>query len=91
MYLIQIWIQFSIHYRYLVIVHIEINGQLLPGSLRKQDLDLPANASVREAALFLQINIEEIGLITVDGVQSEMEDKLPPGSRLCFFPYLSGG
>ena len=74
-----------------MIVHVELNGQLLPGSLRKQEIDLPANASVREAALFLQININEIGLVTINGVQSELEDTLPPGSRLCFFPYLSGG
>ncbi len=74
-----------------MIVHVELNGQLLPGSLRKQDLKLPADASVREAAVVLKLNTEEIGLVTIDGVQSEMEDKLPPGSRLCFFPYLSGG
>jgi len=74
-----------------VIVHVELNGQLLPGSLRKQEIEIPATSSVREAALFLQLNINEIGLVTINGVQSEMEDALPPGSRLCFFPYLSGG
>ena len=74
-----------------MIVHVELNGQLLPGSLRKQEIEIPANASIREAALFLQLNLDEIGLVTINGVQSEMEDPLPPGSRLCFFPYLSGG
>jgi hypothetical protein len=74
-----------------VIVHLELNGQLLPGTLRKQDLELPANASARDAAIFLKLNINEIGLVTINGVQSEMEDKLLPGSHLCFFPYLSGG
>ena len=74
-----------------MIVHVELNGQLLPGSLRKQEIEIPANASIREVALFLQLNLDEIGLVTINGVQSEMEDPLPPGSRLCFFPYLSGG
>jgi hypothetical protein len=46
---------------------------------------------VHELANMLGLKPEEIGLITIDGVQSEMEDFVHPGSRLCFFPYLSGG
>jgi preprotein translocase subunit SecB len=54
-------------------------------------LNLPLNATVQEAAALLGLNIEEIGLITIDGIQSEMLDVLHPDCRLCFFPYLSGG
>jgi hypothetical protein len=37
------------------------------------------------------LNPEQVGLITINGVQSELQDALPPDCRLCFFPYLSGG
>jgi hypothetical protein len=47
--------------------------------------------TVKKAATLLELNPEEIGLITIDGVQSEMQDPLPQDCRLCFFPYLSGG
>jgi hypothetical protein len=47
--------------------------------------------TVQDAAALLGLNPEEIGLITINGVQSEMEDPLSPDCRLCFFPYLSGG
>jgi hypothetical protein len=30
-------------------------------------------------------------LISIDGVQSELEDIVQPDSRLCFFPYITGG
>jgi hypothetical protein len=46
---------------------------------------------VREVADLLELNPEEVGLITIDGVQSEMEDYVEPGCRLCFFPYMTGG
>jgi hypothetical protein len=46
---------------------------------------------VREVANTIGLKPEEVGLITIDGVQSEMEDSVEPGCRLCFFPYMSGG
>jgi len=46
---------------------------------------------IQDAASLLGLNPEEIGLITVNGVQSELEDLLPSECRLCFFPYVSGG
>jgi hypothetical protein len=46
---------------------------------------------VQDAADLLGLNSDEIGIITIDGVQSEMQDALTPNCRLCFFPYLSGG
>jgi len=48
-------------------------------------------ATVQDAAELLGLNSEEIGLVTIDGVQSEMQVPLTPDCRLCFFPYLSGG
>jgi hypothetical protein len=72
-------------------ISIELFGQLSPHSPRRQDLDLVYQATVQDAAVLLGINSEEIGLIIIDGIQSEMQDTLSPGCRLCFFPYLSGG
>jgi len=72
-------------------ISIELFGQLAPLSPRRQTLDLASHAMVAEAARVLGLNPEEIGIITIDGVQSEMEDALEPDCRLCFFPYLSGG
>jgi hypothetical protein len=69
----------------------EIFGQLSSPSPRRQILDLTPMATVQDAADLLGLNPEEIGIITIDGVQSELQDSLPPECRLCFFPYLSGG
>jgi hypothetical protein len=72
-------------------ISVELFGQLLPDSPRRQNLTLPPKATVREAAALLGLKIEEIGLITIDGIQSEISDALYPDCRLCFFSYLSGG
>jgi hypothetical protein len=81
----------SIRYECRVNISIELFGQLSPNSPRRQNLDLPPLATVQVAAALLELNLEEIGMITIDGVQSEMLDALTPNCRLCFFPYLSGG
>jgi hypothetical protein len=70
---------------------VELNGQLSPSSPRRQALNWAPQMTVQDAAALLGLNPEEIGLITINGVQSEMEDPLSPDCRLCFFPYLSGG
>lgn len=46
---------------------------------------------VLEIANILGLNPDEVGLITIDGVQSEMDDSVESGCRLCFFPYMTGG
>jgi hypothetical protein len=70
---------------------VELFGQLSPLSPRRQTLDLAENATVQDAAVLLGLNLEEIGLVTINGVQSELQDALLPDCRLCFFTYLSGG
>lgn len=72
-------------------IEIELFGQLLPRAQRRQTLETKRSKSVQEVANILGLKAEEIGLITIDGVQSEMEDTVEPGCRLCFFPYMSGG
>ena len=85
------WTVSSTPYRWHVKISVELFGQLSPPSPRRQILDLANHATVQEAAENLGLNPEEIGIITINGVQSELEDALESDCRLCFFPYLSGG
>ncbi|MGE5123082.1 MAG: MoaD/ThiS family protein [Acidobacteriaceae bacterium] len=72
-------------------ISVELFGQLSLASPRRQILDLVDGATVQDAALKLGLNTEEVGIITINGVQSDMQDPLTPECRLCFFPYISGG
>ena len=72
-------------------ISVELFGQLSPSSPRRQILDLAPTATVQEAAALLGLNSDDIGLISINGIQSELQDSLSPDCRLCFFPYLSGG
>jgi hypothetical protein len=73
------------------VIEIELFGQLLPGAPRRQTLTLERPMTVEEVAVSLGLRLDEIGLISINGVQSELEDSVPPGCRLCFFPPMSGG
>ena len=72
-------------------IDVEIFGQLAPGVQRRQTLELESATSVEEVAALLGVNPEEVGMITIDGVQSWMQDAVPLKCRLCFFPPMSGG
>ena len=85
------WIRFLRLYRSPLKISIELFGQLSPLSPRQQTLDLANQATVQDAATRLGLIVDDIGLITINGVQSEMQDLLKAECRLCFFPYISGG
>ena len=70
---------------------IELFGQLAPGVPRRQTLLLERPMTVKEVAILLGVEPDRVGLVAINGVQSEMEDPVPPGGRLCFFPPMSGG
>ena len=70
---------------------VELFGQLLPGAPRRQTLFLERPTTVRDVVSRLGLDPDEIGLIVVNSVQSEIEDPVPPDCRLCFFPPMSGG
>ena len=72
-------------------IEVEIFGQLLPLTERRQLMGTKHPVLVREVANMLGLKAEEVGLITIDGVQSDMEDLVEPGCRLCFFPHMTGG
>jgi len=74
-----------------VAVDIEVFGQLLPKQPRRRTIEIQKPMTVRDLARTIGLSITEIGLITIDGVQSELDDSVQPNSRLCFFPYISGG
>jgi len=74
-----------------VAVDVELFGQLSPGVQRRQTLSLERPATVYEVTILLGLDPQEVGLIVINGVQSEMQDPVPPDCRLCFFPYMSGG
>jgi hypothetical protein len=72
-------------------LEIEIFGGLVPKHQRRQTLEAEGPMLIRDVMNKLEIKEVEVGLITVDGVQSELDEFVRPGSRLCFFPYMSGG
>jgi molybdopterin converting factor small subunit len=54
-------------------------------------LNLEGPLTVQDVTALLGLDPAEVGLIVINGVQSEMEDRVPPDCRLCFFPPVSGG
>ena len=72
-------------------VDIEIFGQLLLNHPRRRSMDIHGPTTARDLARAVGLDLDEIGLVTIDGVQSGLEDPVRPDSRLCFFPYVSGG
>lgn len=72
-------------------VDIEIFGQLVHNQARRRSVEIQNPATARELARAAGLDLEEIGLVTIDGVQSSLDDTVRPDSRLCFFPYVSGG
>ncbi len=72
-------------------IEVEVFGQLLPGSPRRRQFTVAQPVTVAEVAAWLKLAPEDIGLIALDGVQSELEDIVPVDCRLCFFPPMTGG
>ena len=72
-------------------VDVELFGQLGSGAQRRQTLTLESQVPISDVAKLIGVHIAEVGLVTIDGVQSSMEDKVPLTCRLCFFPPMSGG
>ena len=70
---------------------VELFGQLLPGAQRRQTLSLERSLTVQDVAILLGLDPTEVGLVVINGVQSGMQDRVPPDCRLCFFPPVSGG
>ena len=72
-------------------IEVEIFGGLSPDIKRRQQLTLERSMRVEEVADLLGLNLGEVGLIVIDGVLGDVTDTVSQGSRLCFFPPMSGG
>jgi molybdopterin converting factor small subunit len=72
-------------------IEVELYGQLATNKQRKQVMDLYRPMKIREVVILLGLDEKYIGLITVNGVQNELDDFVQSGCRLCFFPHMSGG
>jgi hypothetical protein len=72
-------------------VELEVFGALLPPDKRRQILQLQGRTTVQQIADSLGLKPDQIGLTTIQGVQSELDDVIPPACRLCVFPPMSGG
>jgi molybdopterin converting factor small subunit len=72
-------------------IDIELYGQLLPNLQRRQTLTLEGEMNVQEVADLLGLNLEEVGLVVINGEQRDFKDLVPSGCRLCFFPHMTGG
>jgi molybdopterin converting factor small subunit len=74
-----------------VAVEVELFGQLAPHLPRRQTLTLERPTTVQEIALELNLNLDDIGLLSINGIQVELQELVPLNCRLCFFPPMSGG
>ena len=72
-------------------VDIEIFGQLLPEEPRRRTVEIKKPETARSLAQAIGLDQDVIGLVTINGVQSDLDDPVQPDSRLCFFPYITGG
>jgi hypothetical protein len=72
-------------------IEIELFGQFISNRQRRQTWEIKKPMLIRDVMDKLGLKDEEIGLISVNGVLSEPDELVHPGSRLCFFPPMSGG
>jgi len=84
------WTRYS-HHSKPGMIEVELFGQLADNGSRLNVNDLPLPTTALRLAVHLKINQELVGIITIDGKQSQWTDKIYNGSRVCYFPYLAGG
>lgn len=72
-------------------VDLELFGQLARNHPRRQTLILEKPLTVSEIIRRLDLDPEDVGLISINGIQVEPEDWVPLDCRLCLFPPMSGG
>ncbi len=72
-------------------VTIELFGQLRNKNKKIENLDLTEPLAVRMLAEMIDLSMEQIGMVTINGKQSVESDLVPTECRVCFFPHMSGG
>jgi molybdopterin converting factor small subunit len=73
-------------------VEVRIFGPLWEHLEPSQELDLQGR-EVAVADLIARLGIDpvEVGIVTVDGRQSNLDEIIPAQGRVCIFPPMSGG
>ena len=66
-------------------------GQLTENNKNVVKLTFDEAITITDLAAKLGIDMDLVGLITIDGVQSEAHAVVADKARVCFCPYLSGG
>jgi molybdopterin converting factor small subunit len=72
-------------------IEVELFGQLAADKEKKQTLEVDEGCTAGEVAEKLKLDPRLVGLVTIDGVQQNLNARLSPVCRLCFFPPMSGG
>jgi sulfur carrier protein ThiS len=73
-------------------VEVQVFGGLWKHLAPRLELDLEGH-DVRVADLIAHLSIDpsEVGIVTVDGRQSNLDRIVPAESRVCIFPPMFGG
>jgi hypothetical protein len=73
-------------------IEIRIFGGLWKHLAPRLELDLEGrDVRVSDLIAHLDIDPSEVGIVTVDGRQSNLEEIVPTSSRVCIFPPMFGG
>jgi molybdopterin converting factor small subunit len=73
-------------------VEVRIFGDLWKHLAPRLELDLgSSDARVADLIARLDIDPSEVGIVTVDGRQSNLDEIVPADSRVCIFPPMFGG
>ena len=73
-------------------VEVRIFGPLWEHLATSLELDLEGrNVTVADVLSRLGIDPAEVGIVTVDGRQSNLDESIPAQGRVCIFPPMSGG
>jgi hypothetical protein len=74
-----------------MLIEVKVFGQIAPQAPHHQVLEVPDPSNVGDVVTLLGLDEDLIGLITINGRQSEAQDMVFNDCHLCFFPYMSGG
>ena len=73
-------------------VEVRIFGALWEHLAPRLELDLEdSNVRVADLIAHLDIDPSEVGIVTVDGRQSNLDEIVPADGRVCIFPPMFGG
>lgn len=73
-------------------VEVRVFGALWEHLEQRLRLDLEGcDVSVADLLARLDIDAREVGIVTIDGQQSNSDKLVPANCRVCIFPPMSGG